>query len=356
MKAKYTMLMLALGLSVAALAQENDDMYFNSKDRAVVVKANEVVLAKKYRQDDIDAVRSNPVNPSDSYSGRGVNPEYNAQAKNGTSVVQNDPDYFVTGYQPKSVNSNLYNNTSAYSNTYYNNGYGSPYGYSGFGSPYSSMYSPYAFGYSPYSMMSPYSMYSPYGGMYGMGMGGMYSGFGMGYSMMYGSPYSMMGIGYGMGSMYGGYGYGYGSYGSYYPTTAVVTDSRNTAYGRHPSRTSGLNSYVNTNARNDASIVGSNGRVREGGRSRTDSQPNYYNSGWRNSANYSNTRSSGFSNGNSWGSGSGNGWNGGGNTRSSFDSFGSGSRGSFGGHSGGGFSGGGMSGGGGGGGHSRGRN
>src|SRR5882757_5977192 len=215
MKTKYTMLMLAMGLSAAALAQENDDMYFNSKDRAVVVKANEVVLAKKYHQDDVDAVRSNPVNPSDSYSGRGVNPEYNAQAKNGTSVVQNDPDYFVTGYQPKNVNSNLYNNTSAYSNTSYNSGYGSPYGYSGFGSPYSSMYSPYAFGYSPYSMMSPYSMYSPYGGMgmYGMGMGmgsGFYSGFGMGYSMMYGSPYSMMSMGYGMGSMYSPYGYGYG--------------------------------------------------------------------------------------------------------------------------------------------------
>jgi hypothetical protein len=359
MKTRYTMLTLALGLSVAAFAQESDDMYFNSKDRAVVVKANEVVLAKKYRQDDIDAVRSNPVNPSDSYSGRGVNPEYNAQAKNGTSIVNNDPDYFVSGFQPKNVNSNLYNNSSAYSSTNYNN---SAYGYGGFGSPYSAMYSPYAFGYSPYSMMyspysmmySPYSMYSPYGGMYGMGMGsGFYSGFGMGYSMMYGSPYSMIGFGYGMGSMYSPYGYGYGGY----PSTVVVTDQRNTAYGRHPSRSSGLNNYVSTNTRNDATIVGSNGRVREGGRSRTDSQPNYYNSGWRNSSDYSNTRS-GYSGGNSgWSGGNtGNSWGNGGNTRSSFDNFG-GSRSSFGGGHSGGFSGGGFSGGGGGGGgHSRGRN
>src|SRR5882757_6778358 len=121
MKTKYTMLMLAMGLSAAALAQENDDMYFNSKDRAVVVKANEVVLAKKYRQDDLDAVRSNPVNPSDSYSGRGVNPEYNAQAKNGTSVVQNEPDYFLPNYQPTNVNSNLYNGGTTASNNYYGN-------------------------------------------------------------------------------------------------------------------------------------------------------------------------------------------------------------------------------------------
>src|SRR4051812_30259298 len=225
-------------------------MDFKSKDREVVFKGNEAVMAKRYRQGDIEAVRSNPVNPSDSYSGRGVNPEYNAQAKNGTSVVQNDPDYFLSGYQPKNVNSNLYNNSSSYSNNYYNNSYG----YGGFGSPYSSMYSPYAFGYSPYGMMSPYSMYSPYGmygmgSMYGMGMGsGFYSSFGLGYSSMYGSPYSMMGFGYGMGSMFNPYGYyGYGGYGGYYPSTVIVTggDAGSTSHGRRTSRSSGLNSnYV----------------------------------------------------------------------------------------------------------------
>src|SRR5258708_16541733 len=130
MKTKYVVVMLAMGMSAAVMAQESDDMYFNSKDRVVVNKVNDVVLAKRYQQEDLTAVRTNPVNPSDSYSGRGVNPEYNAQTKNGTTVVQNNPDYFLSGYQPKNVNGSLYNGAaSAYSgNCNCNNAY-NPYGY-----------------------------------------------------------------------------------------------------------------------------------------------------------------------------------------------------------------------------------
>ena len=365
MKTKYAVAILTMGMSVAAMAQESDDMYFNAKDRNVINKANEIVLAKRYQQDDMNAVRSNPVNPSDSYSGRGVNPEYNAQSKNGTSVVQNSPDYFLSGYQPKNVNSSLYSGgASAYSNRYGNcacngfsnmgygsmmgMGYGSMYGMGmGYGSTmgmgYGSMmgmgYGGYSSFYNPYS-----SFYSPFNSM-----------FSMGYGSMYGNPYSMMGM-YGMYSpySYGGYNHSYGGV-----TVIGNGDSRATVTGRHSSRSNSLNNYVDNNRSADnATIVGTNGRVREGGRmsSNSTSTPNYYDRGWRdNSSNFSNSNTqSGWDNGGNTRSGWGgnNGWgNSNGNARSSFDNSNSGSRGSFGG---GGFSGG--SGGGGGGGHSRGRN
>lgn len=368
MKTKYAVAMLTMGMSVAAMAQESDDMYFNSKDRNAVNKANEIVLAKRYQQDDMNAVRSNPVNPSDTYSGRGVNPEYNSQSKNGTSVVQSDPNYFLSGYQPKNVNGSLYSGgASAYSNPYGNayNGYGNM-GYgSTMGMGYNSMYG-MGMGYG-----SMYGMGMGYGSMMGMGYGG-YSSFyspyssmfSMGFGSMYGmySPYSMMGMG-----MYGMYSpYSYGGYSGYgYPHNGVTVinggDSRSTVTGRHSSRSNSLNNYVdNTRSADNTSIVGTNGRVREGGRvsSSSNSTPNYYDRSWRdNSNNFSNSNGNNQGNWNDggntrsgWG-GNNNGWgNSGNNTRSSFDN--SGSRGSFGG---GGFSGG-SSGGGGGGGHSRGRN
>ena len=382
MKTKFAVAMLTMGMSVAAMAQESDDMYFNAKDRNVINKANEIVLAKRYQQDDMNAVRSNPVNPSDSYSGRGVNPEYNAQSKNGTSVVQNNPDYFLSGYQPKNVNSSLYSGgASAYSNPYgnstYNNyyggmGYGSMgYGSMGYGSMgYGSMgYGSMGYGSMGYGSMmgmgygSTLGMGMGYGGMMGMGYGG-YSSFyspyssmfSMGYGMMSGNPYSMMG-------MYGMYSpYGYGGYNNSYGGVTVIgnADSRATVTGRHSSRSNSLNNYVdNSRVADNATIVGTNGRVREGGRmsSNSSSTPNYYDRGWRdNSSNFSNSNTqSGWNNGGNTRSGWGgnNGWgNSGGNTRSSYDNMNSGSRSSFGGS---GFSGGGG-GGGGGGGHSRGRN
>ena len=344
MKTKYTLVALALGMSSTVMAQEVDDMYFNSKDRIGLNEANQVFQAKLHHEDDLDAVRTNPVNPSDSYSGRGVNPEYNAQPKNGTSIVQNTPDYFLSGYQPKNINSNLYGGTpNSYANC--NCGYNSSYnrmGYGGFGNPYSSFYSPYSNFYSPYGR----GFSSGLSTSIGYGFGGYGSGF-------------YNGLNYGMGSMYGNSFYGYNSYGynNYYghASNAVIVSGTNMdqSYGRRTSRSSSLNNYVDNN-RGDGSIAGSNGRVREAGRVRTDSQPNYYDPTWRSNANNYATRdnSTGMRT-NSWGGNTNSrGWNSSnfdtGRTRSSFDSFGSGSRGSFGG--------GGGSSGGGGGGHSRGRN
>ncbi len=359
MKTRYAMVILTMGMSVAAMAQENDDMYFNSKDRVVVAKANAQVLAKRYQEADRNAVITNPVNPSDSYSGRGVNPEYSAQGKNGTSMIQNNPDYFLSSYQPKNVNSSLSsgNNTyySGYNNGMYNNGMSSPYGYGssmmgygGMGYGMNSMMG-YGMGYGMNSMMGygmgmggyPYSMFSMGYGMGGYGSG-FYGSYGMGYGM--GSMYGMgMGMGMGMGSMYNPYGYGYGGYNS-----AVINETRTTSYGRHSVRSSGLNNYVD-NSRGTSSVTNSTGVGRTSQSGRTGgSQQDYYDRGWRSNSNNFPTRS-GYDNSSYGNTRGGNSSWGNSGTRSSFDSFGGGSRSSFGGGGGGGFSGGG-------GGHSRGRN
>ncbi len=362
MKTKSFLTLLTMGMSMAGLAQENDDMYFTSKDRVQVNAANEMSLARKYQQEDLNAVRSNPVNPSDSYSGRGINPEYGAQSKKGMTVVQNNPDYFLPTYQPKNVNQSLYNGSaSSYSNPCgCNNSYSNPYnsgmGYGGFGSPYSSFNSPYNSFYSPYS-----SFYPRLGTSIGYGFGGYNPGFygGMNYGM--GSMYGMGGM-YGMNSLYNSYGYGY-------PGNVVViqgADVPHSTYGLHPSRSSNLNNYVD-NSRSvspTSGMVGTNGRVNAGGRVSGNSQPNYYDPSWRSNASNFPTRNSYDNNsGNSrsgfYSNGSSGTWDTGSRTRSSFDNMGSGSRGGFSGSgfSGGGFSGGGASGGGGtGGSHSRGRN
>jgi hypothetical protein len=156
MKTKYTMMAAFLACAGTAVAQETDDMYFNASDRATYREANQAVMAQHYAAADQQAVKSQPVNPSDTYTGRGVNPEYNAQQKNGAEVIQGNPDYFLSGYTPKTINSNLYAG---------NTGLGcgcSP--YSRFGNPYGGFYSPY--GYSPYGNMG--SMYSPFGFGYGL--------------------------------------------------------------------------------------------------------------------------------------------------------------------------------------------
>lgn len=346
MKTKYTMLAAALAVSVAGFGQEIDDMYFNARDRVVHNEATQAALAGVYAKADHDAVTTNPVNPSDTYTGRGVNPEYGAQQKNGAEIVQDNPDYFLSSYKPKNINSSLSSTSSGCncSNPYYGS---MP--YSGFGNPYGSFYSPYGM-YSPYSMMG-YGYPGAYSSLgYTMGSyGSMWSlGFGYGMGSMYGGyPYGMSPYGYGMMSPYG-YGYNPYMYGYATPYTAVSNPDIATVSGRRPVRTSGGPTQINSTGY--YTPAGTNGRVRD------DSRSNYYNPGWRNdpsnfpsrSYNYGG-RTDAFGNSStypsrSWGADPG-------RTRS-FDSFG----GSSGGRSLGGFSGGGTGGGGGGGGHSRGRN
>jgi uncharacterized membrane protein YgcG len=320
MKTKYTLLVpIVIGtvsLGFTATAQEIDDMYFTAGDRVALGEKNQAVLAARYAESDRQAVRSNPVNPSDTYTGRGVNPEFSAQQKNGAELVTENPDYYLASYTPKDVNSKLYSGSNA-ANCGCN-------AYSGYGNPYGRYSSPYGM-YSPYSMSglySPYGMYSPYGYGSGMSMSMMY---GMG-SMMYGGYYGYSPYGYNP------YGYGYG-------TTVVVVDPVATSHGRRPVRASTVN-YVQSGTQAAGFVAGTNGRTRN------TTSANYYDPSWRNNPSNFPTRSYNYGGRNS-------GYNTNDfNSRSrSYNpgSFGSSSRGSFGGASGGGSTSGG-------GGHSRGRN
>ncbi len=314
MKTKYKLFAMALTLGSTALAQEVDDMYFNAKDRVGQAESVQTEMAVRYAEYDKQMVHSSPVNPSDSYTGRGVNPEFSAQQKNGAELIQENPDYFLSSYTSKDVNSNLYSGSATSYNCGCGNTNASGMGYGGFGNPYGSYYSPYG-GYS-----------SPYGGLSTM------MGYGFG---SYGSAWSM-GMSYGMGSMYNSYGsgryspYGYPSYGygSGYTPVVINPDPIQITQGRRPVRASSVNSQMPSSI-SSAFVAGTNGRTRDTG------QSNYYDSRWKNDPSNFPTRSYGYSGrssdyssgsttGRSWGQDTG------GRTRSSFDSFGSGSRGSMG--------------------------
>src|SRR5258707_3813371 len=185
MKTKSILLSLvAVTSGICAMAQENDDMYFSSKDRAKInLRSREEDVLASAKSDGT----AQTINPSDRYSARNENPDYVAGTKAGANASANS-SYFNPNYQPN-VNQSLYgnncncgynNNNYAYNNPYYG------YNRYGFGSPYSSFYPGYGYGMSSFGM--------GYGlGYYGMGYG---LGYGMGSGMygMYGSPY--MGYGY----------------------------------------------------------------------------------------------------------------------------------------------------------------
>src|SRR3954466_11537839 len=121
MKTKSILLsLLAIASGICVFAQENDDMYFSSKDRAKVSLSSreEVVLA---------SAKTNPsaqtINPSDSYSARNENPDYIAGAKVGSNASRAST-YFTPTYQPN-VNQSLYSNNCNCSSGYNNYPHGS---------------------------------------------------------------------------------------------------------------------------------------------------------------------------------------------------------------------------------------
>ncbi|HEY5824037.1 MAG TPA: hypothetical protein VIT44_06725, partial [Cyclobacteriaceae bacterium] len=118
---------------ISVQAQEYDDMYFRSKDRTKINSGKVALASSAQVADDANAVQAR-INPTDSYSGRGVNPEYASRTKFNSTAKEEDTQYFVSGYEPTGVNQTLspynagsfyspYNGNSAFSNSYY--GYGS---------------------------------------------------------------------------------------------------------------------------------------------------------------------------------------------------------------------------------------
>ncbi|MBL0742338.1 hypothetical protein [Chryseolinea lacunae] len=304
MKTKVIMLSFVASLAVAtSFAQgiENDDMYFNSKDRAKVkalrAKEDESYSASAKKANKYTDENSDVVNPTDSYSARNVNPEFAARS-NAQTAKADEQDYFVSNYKYSNASkissfNNSYN--SWYNNPWYSSNYYSPSIY-GWNSPYYGSYydmygNPWMNPYYQSGWSSSYSYYMGSNWNYGWG-----SGFGMGLSYgnpyCYGSPYmNSWGSSFGYGGYYNNY---YG--GGYYPTNVVIINNgyeggRNIAYGKRATRSGMMASTPSaTNGRtrpdNNSNYVttypsrqSSNGRVDT--QSRIQRQEDYYNRSYR---------------------------------------------------------------------------
>ncbi|WP_276367114.1 hypothetical protein [Chryseolinea sp. H1M3-3] len=341
MKSKVAFLgLVSLLFTFAATAQEieNDDMYFNSKDRAKLnaARASDVSytasIKKNKKEKEIEA---EPVNPTDSYSARNVNPEYQARTNAETAQADNE-DYFVNNYH--------YNNASNFNN--WNNNFNRWYSNPWYGGNY----------YDPFinSWNTPY--YGSYYDSWGNPWRNPYyrSGWSSSFSYHWGSSWD---YGWGMNFGYGNYGYvnpyynawawnpyygGYSPWSSYsyygYPSHVIIVEPghRNgPVYGKRGSR-SGERSRTAGNGNNrsyNRGLVESNdgGRTTTGGRMSTNTsrtQSDYYNRSWRTQSNTNssyNNENSGYSNPNSgntnrssWESNTRSSWsNGDSNTRSS---------------------------------------
>ena len=318
--------MMVASVAGSAMAQENDDMYFNSKDRT---KLNEKVAAQKktealaYNDRDEEATTSpedDNINTTD-YSARNLNPEYVSRS-NSELAQEDDENYFVNDYRFANLNNlnqfnhnynNWYNNDRWYNTSYYpnyNSGFNSsPYYYNSFASPWCSLR--YQSGF--YGGLSFYSG-SPY---YGSSWGGGYNGWGY-------DPWSSS---YAYGGGYGGYygggygGYYGGGYGGYYGggnNVIIINEGsgRGQVYGKRPAR-GGMVYHPSNSTPNRRSEVGSRGNGASGGRvstatntgrvstatntGRTQTQDDYYNRSWR-----SNRTTTPSNSNSSWSNGSGN--------------------------------------------------
>lgn len=283
--------LVLMAAGFASFAQsENDDMYFNAKDRAKQREAAKKEMAQRDLRMNEESKKMLSINPTDSYSSKNINPEYASRQRNASNEQSEDVGYFQPGYQPQGVNQALRNNNynaynnAFYGNSYYGNSWANPYyGYtSGFGSPYGSFY--------------PSMWGSPYGGYYGgtgwsmsMGYSWGYPSYGMGWNS-WGMPSSLFwnnyyGYGYGYNPYNSwGSGWGYPYYGNYYNSYyPVVVDNGNgphTVYGKRNDRSSSLNNDVD-NSRPTTAIT-RNGREISSGRTRNESaQPTYYDRSWR---------------------------------------------------------------------------
>jgi hypothetical protein len=296
---------IVLGLMIACaagtvMAQENDDMYFNSKDRAKLnaKKAKEAAVAPSNETVSTEEVdNSDEFTPTESYSTRNTNPEYTSRSNSEVAQTDNE-DYFVSDYRDNSAQSlNRFNNNYSnwYNNPWYTNGYfassmygyNSPY-YNGFCSPWNSGYNSGWYASVGYSWGSPY-----YGGYWGSG----YSPWDYGYgSYGYGYPY----VSY-YGSSWAYYGGGWNNYyNNWGGNTVIIVDngsSRGVAYSKRPTRGGMLNTESAGNrtrsqiiSRGDANSGGrrdanSGGRVATSTSGRTQQtagrQEEYYNRSWR---------------------------------------------------------------------------
>lgn len=353
-------LMLVSGLTWAQ--EEYDDMYFNSKDR---VKEQERSMTHRPARREPTATASPAaevrINPTDSYSysGWGVNPDYQARTMTNTSEeAVEETGYFSATYQPVGVNQSLASmpnsNFNRWGNSWMmnpwmmgpgfglNSGWGSPWGWNdprmmrpGFNAGWG-----LGFGWNTWNMWGSPSMsfWNTWNDPWGMG---------------WNSCWSCMG--WAGGGWNSPWGMGWNNWGWNRPIIILPGhEAQRVAYQRRQDRSSTLNNNAYDNARQSQPSYTRTGREVNSGRSRSEASSDYYDRTWRARSESSAPARSGWSDSNtntrsSWSSGNSNSngrsssfestpsrssWNSGGN-------YGGGSRSS----SGGGSSGGGSSGG-----------
>jgi hypothetical protein len=258
-----------MAFQVLAQGTENDDMYFNSKDREKLraekgtasVSVNDKIdsdynsFRKKHFDKNEEAAETvkETANPTDSYSARTINPEYISRSN--SEQASEDENYYVEGYVPANTYDSYSANTNDNNNNWnnYNNGYNGNYGY---GYPNSSLYSPY------YGSCNPWMM-NPYAGGSGLA-------FSLGY--MWGSPGWNYGMSYGYGNSYYNPYNNYPSYYSpYYGGSSPGyyyggSESTQPNYGKRPSRHSAVVSPTPRSSERTRTIAtndGTNGRSRQ---------------------------------------------------------------------------------------------
>jgi hypothetical protein len=296
MKIKTIFLSLLSLLAVTAFGQavEQDDMYFNAKDRAKLreaEKTNSIALASSRTTK--TEVQEEDANPTDSYSARNVNPEYTSRAQSNSSQADED-DYYVANY--RYANQGRYNDfnnnyNSWYSNPWYRsnywgssiNGWNTPY----YGSAYDAYGNPWANPYYRSGWSSGFSFY------YGRSWN--YGGFNNCFSC---NPYAYYDPYYDFYNPYYSYGYNpgywggqnfYSGYGSAwnrpYRVVYIDNDDYRGNYGKRNSRSSQMNRDTDGGTRANGRIAdGRDGRTNSGGRvnTNTNRQQEYYNNTWRN--------------------------------------------------------------------------
>lgn len=293
---KRTIVLSALSMWCAAsFAQvEQDDMYFNKKDRTKLIQQASVTepavdeaLARGEKPLRFDYAINNNSGSQEaaSIAARDINPEYIARSQS-EMLTGEEASYFQENYEyatQQSLNSysddlTQWQNSSLYSGNYFApsiNGWNSPY--------YSPFNDPFLMGYSNNPWCNP----------------GFQSGLSVSFSYMignnwnygWGSPSVSMMFMYGspwvnMNMYWGNYGYGYGGgYGGYYPVSYANSDSRGPVYGKRGSRSrdiSNPNRYTTSN--NVRNVNGTNttntGRSAVS-RTATRSTAEYYTPQWK---------------------------------------------------------------------------
>lgn len=308
---------VALAGHAAAQDMEDDDMYFRAKDREKL-NAQRVIASNTRVQRSLSEVNEEiaPINPTDSYSARGVNPEH---LGNGSSA---EPSYFRPGYQPASAlatspSFNNFNNFNGWNSGFnrwgmmpgmgFGMGMGPGMGWgNGFGSPWGWNDPFWGGGFSP-----------GWSSSISFGWGNGWNNWGMPSSAFWGDPFMMNCWScspWGWNSFGGGWGWN--NWGWNRPIIVVPgggdSNGRGAVYGRRSSRSSDLNNPVTSGGRNQVNYVsrGTNSRSSSAtGRSAGNDAGSYYQRGWRSNPSVgqgSGTDRSSWSAGNrssSWGTG-----------------------------------------------------